>query len=301
MPLSRGAGTGWSRGAETGGFLVGDVAVTPVYDGYRYVDAHALFDKTEEDWRPHRQFADDQLRLRMDYGGFLLRTSRHLIVVDPGAAPPNAIDGGHFFQSLRALGVDPGEVTHVVFTHLHMDHVRNAVAVGRAAFPAAQYLCHAAEWAFYQTGPEPGSGRDIHRRNEVTDLLRPLAGRVEMWENGRAVAAGVDLEHAPGHTPGSAIVVISSPSARALLLGDVVHCPVELIDPEWGLRQDVDPLTARTTRRKLSAGIDDGVTRVTAGHFPGLSFGQVRSNGSGRRWQPCHPNPGAARAAHETP
>jgi glyoxylase-like metal-dependent hydrolase (beta-lactamase superfamily II) len=290
MPPSHGTGTGRPGGAEIGGFLVGEVAVSPVYDGYRYVDAHALYDKTEDDWRPHRQFTDDQLRLRMDYGGFLLRTSRHLIVVDPAAAPRSAIDGGHFFHSLRALGAAPAEVTDVVFTHLHMDHIENSVIEGRAAFPLARYWCHAADWAFFHAASQPGSTGDIHRRREVSELLSPLAGRLETWETGRAIAPRVNVEHAPGHTPGSSIVVISSSSARALLLGDVVHCPVELTDPEWALRQDVDAVAARKTRFKLSAGIDDGATLVTAGHFPGLSFGRVQSDESGRHWQPGHPN-----------
>lgn len=43
-------------GLSRGGFGVGDVAVMPIYDGYRYVDARALRDKTVDDWRPHRQF-----------------------------------------------------------------------------------------------------------------------------------------------------------------------------------------------------------------------------------------------------
>ncbi len=55
---------------------------------------------------------------------------------------------------------------------------------------------------------------------------------------------------APGHTPGSTIMVLSSGTARALLLGDVVHCPIELINDEWARLGDVDPelANARATR-----------------------------------------------------
>jgi glyoxylase-like metal-dependent hydrolase (beta-lactamase superfamily II) len=115
-------------GLSHGGFRVGGVTVMPIYDGYRYVDARALRDKTVDDWRPHRQFVANQLRLRMDYGGFLVTTAGHVIIVDPGVALPNALDSGHFFESLWALSVRPAEVTHVVFTHRHMDHIQNTVA-----------------------------------------------------------------------------------------------------------------------------------------------------------------------------
>ena len=33
---------------------VGDLSITAINDGYRYADARGLFDRTEEDWRPHR-------------------------------------------------------------------------------------------------------------------------------------------------------------------------------------------------------------------------------------------------------
>ena len=57
---------------------------------------------------------------------------------------------------------------------------------------------------------------------------------------------------APGHTPGSTIIVMSSGADRAMLLGDVVHCPIELLDDEWAGMGDVDPALARRTRVALA-------------------------------------------------
>ena len=263
---------------------VGDLSITAINDGYRYADARGLFDRTEEDWRPHRNYVDDALQLRLEYGGFLVRTPHSLVLVDPGCSPSTAIDSGHFFESLRATGVDPTEVTHVVFTHLHLDHVGSAVAAEQAAFTTARYFCHLEEWSFFAAGPPTGLDRDIHRRNEVTALLEPLHDRLELWSgSSNGVTDGVTVEHTPGHTPGSAVVVVAAGAERAMLLGDVVHCPVELTDPEWGLIQDVDPDLAGRTRRSLTARIEDGSVAVTAGHFPGLAFGRVLP-GRSRRW-----------------
>jgi glyoxylase-like metal-dependent hydrolase (beta-lactamase superfamily II) len=60
------------------------------------------------------------------------------IVVDPGMVP------GHraILDPLAALGVDPGEVTDVVFSHHHPDHTLNA-----ALFPRARFHDH---WAVYK-------------------------------------------------------------------------------------------------------------------------------------------------------
>ena len=64
---------------------------------------------------------------------------------------------------------------------------------------------------------------------------------METWTSDLAIAPGVDLRAAPGHTPGSTVVVISSGTERAILLGDAVHCPVELLEEEWEFMADVDP------------------------------------------------------------
>jgi glyoxylase-like metal-dependent hydrolase (beta-lactamase superfamily II) len=270
----------------TAGLSVGEVSIIPIYDGFRYADVRTMFDRTVDDWRPHRDYVDDQLRLRLEYGALLVRTGDSLVLVDPGCAPGNALDGGHLFESLRTAGLTPTDITHVIFTHLHMDHVGSAVTDQRATFAAARYFCHEAEWSFFAASPPPGNERDIHRRRDVFDLLRPIGDRIDFWTGTAHVARGVTIEHAPGHTPGSAIVVIGSGQSRAMLLGDVVHCPVELTDPEWGLIQDVDPALAKRTRFNLTARIEDGSTHVTAGHFPGMSFGRVLAGQAGRRWLP---------------
>ena len=72
---------------------------------------------------------------------------------------------------------------------------------------------------------------------------------------------------APGHTPGSTILVMSSGTARGLLLGDVVHCPVELLDDEWGGVGDVDPELAKRTRLALTRELEGTDTPVAAAHF----------------------------------
>ncbi len=46
--------------------------------------------------------------------------------------------------------------------------------------------------------------------------------------------------------------MISSGTERALLIGDVAHCPVELLEPEWAALSDVDPDLAARTREALA-------------------------------------------------
>jgi len=68
----------------------------------------------------------------------LIRDGDAVIVVDPGLVP----SVHSILDPLAALGLGPGDVTEVVFSHHHPDHTLNA-----ALFPEARFHDH---WAIYQ-------------------------------------------------------------------------------------------------------------------------------------------------------
>jgi glyoxylase-like metal-dependent hydrolase (beta-lactamase superfamily II) len=89
---------------------------------------------------------------------------------------------------------------------------------------------------------------------------------------------------APGHTPGSTIMVLSSGAERAMLLGDVVHCPVQLLDDEWAGISDVDPVLAKRTRNALARELEGSGVPVAGAHFEGMHFGRLLVAEGRRRW-----------------
>jgi hypothetical protein len=78
--------------------------------------------------------------------------------------------------------------------------------------------------------------------------------------------------------------VISSNGERAMMLGDAVHCPVELLEDEWNGLGDVDPELARRTRVALAREIEGVDVPISAAHFPGLAFGRLLKGEGKRRW-----------------
>ena len=160
--------------------------------------------------------------------------------------------------------MQPADVTDVLFTHLHFDHVGWATQQGAVVFPNATYRCDERDWAHF-VGPDPGATRK----------LSPLTDRMEFWSASGPLLPGLDVMVAPGHTPGSTIMVVSSGAERAMLLGDVVHCPVELLDDEWAGMSDVDPELAKRTRDALARELEGTDVPVAAAHFPGLQFGRL--------------------------
>ncbi|AEW99715.1 MBL fold metallo-hydrolase [Streptantibioticus cattleyicolor] len=184
--------------------------------------------------------------------------------------------GGALPASLRAHGIEPGDVTDVVFTHLHFDHIGWATDRGEVVFPNATYRAHRADWEHFVTGPSA----DPH----AVDKLTPLGSRLYLFDTDFTVAPGLDALHVPGHTPGSTTYVVSSGGRRALLLGDVVHSVVQLSERDWQVIWDVDPAAASAVRNRLADEAADTDDLLVASHFPGMRFGRVVTLDGSRRF-----------------
>jgi glyoxylase-like metal-dependent hydrolase (beta-lactamase superfamily II) len=254
---------------------VGEVDIAPLHDGTAYFrPTEAFVGTTDAQWGPHRALLTADGMVELELGGFLVRTADHVVLVDTGVGTISGIfSGGAFLESLAAHGLTPDDVTDVVFTHLHFDHVGWATRKGSIVFPHATYRCDERDWSHF-VGPDPGATRK----------LTPLEGRVTLWDTSGPLLPGIDVLAAPGHTPGSTVVVVSSGDRRALLLGDVVHCPVELVEDEWAALGDVDPALAKRTRNALARELEGTDVPAAASHFPEMRFGRLLAADGRRRW-----------------
>ncbi|MDE3076494.1 MAG: MBL fold metallo-hydrolase [Chloroflexota bacterium] len=258
---------------------IGQLTVTAILDGVaRMEPTRAYRDSMPEQWAIHRRFLDKDGLLELALGGFLVRgAGDRVVLVDNGVGENSRglFQGGALLENLAKQGVAPADVTDVVFTHLHFDHVGWTTREGQIVFPNAVFRCDARDWAhFLGDTPDP----------RVGPVLAPVEQRLESWAGSGPLLPGIDTMAAPGHTPGSTILVLSSGTARGLLLGDVVHCPVELLDDEWGGMGDVDPDLARRTRIALAKEIEGSDVPVAPSHFPGMVFGRLLLGEGQRSW-----------------
>ncbi|MHB8575075.1 MAG: MBL fold metallo-hydrolase [Dehalococcoidia bacterium] len=269
---------------------VGAYEILPVMDGEgRFQPMAAYAGTTEADWAPHRNLLDADGMLPLAIGGFLIRggPEERLVLVDVGIGPRQlgSLGGGKFIESLAVYGLRPRDITDVVFTHLHFDHTGWASADGAAVFDHATYRCDPRDWEYWITDPPKNAEGELRPTTVLQkELLDAVADRVQPWSSDGPVLPGLDVLHAPGHTPGSTILVVSDGTARALLLGDVVHCPVELLESEWGGLGDVDPALAKRTKNALARELEGTDTPISAAHFPGMQFGRLLSAEGRRRW-----------------
>ncbi|MGE0879935.1 MAG: MBL fold metallo-hydrolase [Acidimicrobiia bacterium] len=262
---------------------VGELQVLPIRDGVgrgaRVANLISPVAGAPDLWTLHPEMRSGEAMIALTHGGFVVRANDRVIVVDTGIGRVNndVYDCGYFMENLEAAGLRADDVTDVVLTHLHADHIGWATQKNKPTFPKATYRVHANDWAYFIGGP--GADEYVQRK------LTPLHDRLELIDGSEvALAPGVDVRLTPGHTPGSTTVVLSSGTARAMLIGDVAHCPAELTEDQWECAFDVDRAAATSTRARLAREIEGTDVLIGAPHFPELGLGRLLTGTTTRKW-----------------
>jgi glyoxylase-like metal-dependent hydrolase (beta-lactamase superfamily II) len=110
------------------------------------------------------------------------------------------------------------------------------------------------------------------------DSIAPILGRAVLWEDAYRLDDNLTLEAAPGHTPGSSVLRVQSGSDRAVVVGDVLHSPVQILEPAYSSCFCEDPEQAAATRQRLLERAADEVEIVIPAHFAGA--GAALNSGS---------------------
>jgi glyoxylase-like metal-dependent hydrolase (beta-lactamase superfamily II) len=287
--------------AERAQVHVGDTTLTYLPDGHGRLDPAVLFPASQpEGWATHAAYLDQDGRFPVSIGSFLVRTPERAILVDLGlgavdfAVPDVAtFHGGRLLASLAAEGLRPDDIDTVFFTHLHHDHVgwtSNVAPAPNAApgqvvdgltFPRARHLVSAAEWQHWK-GTEELVGPDL------AAVQTPLTAAIAFVDDGAEIAPGVRVLATPGHTPGHCSLEITDPTGRdertVIVLGDVMHCQVQVTESSWSFLFDHDAQQATQTRERLLAQLEDPATILAGGHFAGHVFGRVLPPVARRVW-----------------
>ncbi|MGQ3045199.1 MAG: MBL fold metallo-hydrolase [Niveispirillum sp.] len=215
----------------------------------------------------------------------LIRAGQALILVDTGSGDKFQPSAGRLRDNLRAAGVDPAAITHVVLTHAHPDHSGGVVLPGGGlCFPNASYHVSAAEWDFWM-GPDPDA-RYPGLRDFVPGAKRDLgavADRLVRLKDGDEVVMGLRVLATPGHTPGHISLELAGDDGL-LITGDAITNVVASFEhPGWRFGFDTDQDQGVATRRRL---IDRAATeklRMLGYHWTAPGFAIAERHGSAYR------------------
>jgi glyoxylase-like metal-dependent hydrolase (beta-lactamase superfamily II) len=156
---------------------------------------------------------------------------------------------GWLRDGLAALGMEAGDVTHVVLSHLHFDHCGGVVRRRPSgelerAFPRARHFIQRGE---YEVGAAMDNERLRAAYRHVAECLRPLMGSIELCDGDTTIVPGVETLVTGGHTQAHQIAAVRDGNQALLHLADLVPTRSHLKGP-WNQAYDLDPLT--TMERK---------------------------------------------------
>jgi glyoxylase-like metal-dependent hydrolase (beta-lactamase superfamily II) len=264
-------------------FTLGSLEVVPLCDGWAPLPLGDEAPGWAVDWAAERERhpwafpPDDDASWAWHVHSFLVRTPDGLVLVDTGIGdfgrPPYDVTG-RLEEELRAVGAAPTDVAHVVLTHLHADHSGGSCFPdGRPKFPNARYHVHPEDWSFFGTHRTPDDFTGRFAMAGLEDL-----GLLDLDPTDHDVVPGLSLKHAPGHTPGHRLAQLDDGTDTMLLVGDLLHTPIQVEHPTWASNHDEDPALASRERFHWIEAALAGGWRVGVSHF-GRPFGRVAADG----------------------
>jgi glyoxylase-like metal-dependent hydrolase (beta-lactamase superfamily II) len=189
-------------------------------------------------------------------------------------------------ENLRARGVDPESIDYVMCTHLHPDHVgwNTRLHNGRwvPTFPRAQYLIAHAEYQHRRAAYDADPGAYA---NAFADSILPIieSQQALLVDSDFALDQYLHVEAAPGHTPGNVIIHLQDRAASAVLSGDVIHHPIQVVYPEHSAVFCEDRAASARYRQAFVERYADQDTWILPAHFPYPTAGRIARHGA--RWR----------------
>lgn len=198
---------------------------------------------------------------------YLLLGHGRIVLVETG--PPGYVP--LIRAALAAQGIDVHDVTDVLLTHAHWDHLSNIMM-----FPGARLWIGAAEleWASRLPADEPFMS-PLHTR----ELLARGEG-VGLLDDGDRFLPGIEALATPGHTPGHLAFAVDAIEDPLIFAGDSVKNLHEFVTSD--VDSTLDPEASRTSIRRLRRRVEQTGAVLVPGHDVPLRF----SSGSVARTRP---------------
>lgn len=225
---------------------------------------------------------------RVDCNMVVLRRGDEVVLIDAGAGPAFLESTGTAIEALSALGIEPDQVTHVLFTHAHPDHLWGVKDdFDEVLFSNAAYWISASEWDYW-TDPATVSRISEDRQFFAVGAksrLALIAGQTGQFKPEQEVLPGITALATYGHTPGHVAFQLHSGSESLVIVGDALtNVRYSFEAPTLITGSDQDGTMAAESRLKLLDRLVAQKADVIGFHFPYPGTGRVERHAGAYRF-----------------
>jgi glyoxylase-like metal-dependent hydrolase (beta-lactamase superfamily II) len=217
----------------------------------------------------------------------LLKWSDRTILIDAGLGKHDPNVPGMLPQRLAEIGVRPDEISDILITHLHADHIGGSFdpATGSLLFLNATYHIAEPEIAFWK---DP----DLSHANRVPQALLDFTVRtaqraleclpIRSFTFDKELFPGIEPISSPGHTSGHTAYLLKSNDEQFMIGGDALHhAVIHVRHPEWVTAGDSHPALVHQTRLQLLNRLVDQDILFRCYHFAAEEIGYIRKDPNG--------------------
>ncbi len=221
----------------------------------------------------------DQQPISFSLNVLLIKYKQHYILFDTGYGLEKNENVGKLIQQLESTGISADEITDVIITHAHGDHIGGLIQPnGNLTFKNAKYFISKAEFDYW-----------IASKNENTiAILNKIKHKTFFIKGKDVIFNNIKIEEVPGHTPGQLAFLISDKNNTIKIkhIADVVHSPLLVRYPEFGIKYDTNFNEAVQTRLKILEEAYQKKQLIFASHLPWPGIGYIDKKDDRYLWIP---------------
>jgi glyoxylase-like metal-dependent hydrolase (beta-lactamase superfamily II) len=214
-----------------------------------------------------------------------------LVMVDAGSGVGQwQANATNLPANMAAAGIDYKNITTIVISHFHPDHIWGLMEKGTNApiFPNAELIVNAVEYNWWT---DPGRLALLPEgRKKAGQRIASVFPAWKNWtlvDDGAEILPGLHILAAPGHTAGHSVFLLASGDDQLMVSADTMYVPALLAPhPDWQGSYDMDGPMAVATRRRLIDRVIADKIQISGSHFPFPGTGTFVKDGAAYGFAP---------------